>query len=212
MVNYIMLIKHFVSKNCCWRNRTVASKNKRQKLKDGRKPGIKISPTLTSIFLDSDWVNMHSHLILIWKHTHTHTHTHTHNPVFLRGSYHLSIIMWSLWDCNKQDLFPLESPSGDALFQQSGVHKEETCDPGYGILSRGMQEQDSMDANTVQFGKDTNVRMMNNFFYQEHHSLNLSSSVFPLKNLLVKFLLLLATKDSSTDNQLFTSGGRSRKS
>ena len=63
--------------------------------------------------------------------------------------------MWSLWDCNKQDLFPLESSSGDALFQQSGVHKEETCDPGYGILSRGMQGQDSMDANSVQFGEDT---------------------------------------------------------
>ena len=39
-----------------------------------------------------------------------------------------------------------------------------------------------------------------NFFYQEHHSLNLSSSVFPLKNLLVKFFLLLATKDSSSSS------------
>ena len=69
-----------------------------------------------------------------------------------------------------------------------------------------------MDVNSVQFREDTKVRMMNNFFYQEHVSLNSSSSVFPLMNLSVKFLLLLATKDSSTDNKLFASGGKSRKS
>ena len=69
-----------------------------------------------------------------------------------------------------------------------------------------------MGANSVQFGEDTKVRMMNNFFYWEHLFLNSSSSVFPLMNLLMKFLLLLATKDSSTENQLFTSGGKSRKS
>lgn len=69
-----------------------------------------------------------------------------------------------------------------------------------------------MGANSVQFGEDTKVRMMNNFFYREHLSLNSSSSGFPLMNFLMKFLLLLATKDSSTENQLFTSGGKSGKS
>ena len=37
MVNYIMLIKHFVSKNCCWRNRTVASKNKKAEVEGWKK-------------------------------------------------------------------------------------------------------------------------------------------------------------------------------
>lgn len=34
-----MLIKHFVSKNCCWRNRTVAGKNKEAEVLGWKKTG-----------------------------------------------------------------------------------------------------------------------------------------------------------------------------